>query len=232
MEHGGNIRVANARRRSGFAQKTKSRRFITKISLADDFQCHGAVQIDVDRFVSYPHRTATQLDRFPIFAVDQLIVLKSLCRLFRSCRLDSILENRRLAGLNRASKTLAEHAYRTEFHRSRKLVAAGRTGALGLCANSPKRPSAATTADSNATLHRVVRNQPPQRLAYCCPVARAIACSVTLARQITIRNKIPAVGVPWRPGVANELRRCSGSKLTVVNRQLSTSPQTVWLVRR
>src|SRR5260370_18242319 len=53
-------------------------------------------------------------------------------------------------------RPLAEHADRTEFHRSRKLVAAGRTGALGLCAHSLKRPSAATSADSNATLHRAV----------------------------------------------------------------------------
>jgi hypothetical protein len=51
------------------------------------------------------------------------------------CRVDSILENRRLAGLNHASKTLAEHADRTEFHRSRKLVAAGWAGALGLRAH-------------------------------------------------------------------------------------------------
>ena len=32
--------------------------------------------------------------------------------------------------------------------------------------------------------------------------------------------------------VGNELRRGGGSKLTVVNRRLSMSPQTVWLVRR
>ena len=51
------------------------------------------------------------------------------------------------------SKTLAEHAYRTEFHRSRKLVAAGRTGALGLRAHGPNRPSVAIRADSNTTLH-------------------------------------------------------------------------------
>ena len=79
--------MANTRRRAGFAQKTKSRRFITEISLADDFQCHGTVQIDVERFVSDAHRTATQLDRFSVFARHQLIVLKSLRRLFR-CRLD------------------------------------------------------------------------------------------------------------------------------------------------
>ena len=44
VENRGNIRVTNARRRTGFAQKAKPRRFITEISLADDFQRHGAVQ--------------------------------------------------------------------------------------------------------------------------------------------------------------------------------------------
>ena len=78
MEDRGNIRVTNAGRRAGFAQKTKPRRFITEIFFADDFQCHGAVQIDVERFVSDAHRTATQLDRFPVFARHQLIMLKSL----------------------------------------------------------------------------------------------------------------------------------------------------------
>ena len=49
------------------------------------------MQIDVERLVSDAHRTATQLDRFPVFARHQFIVLKSLRRLFR-CRLDCILE--------------------------------------------------------------------------------------------------------------------------------------------
>src|SRR5271165_3153980 len=51
------------------------------------------------------------------------------------CRLDRILGSRRLAGRSGAGKTLAEHAYRTEFHCSRELVTAGRTGALGLRAH-------------------------------------------------------------------------------------------------
>src|SRR5258707_4100975 len=55
---------------------------------------------------------------------NQLIVLKSLHRLFWCCQLDRILGSRRLAGLGPASKTLAKYAYRTEFHRSGKLVTA------------------------------------------------------------------------------------------------------------
>src|SRR6516162_1160984 len=136
--------------RAGFAQKTKPRRFITEISFADDLQGHRASEIDVERFVSDPHCTATQLDRFPVFARHQLVVLKSFHRPFRrrpSCFLD-----RRLAGLNAADKTLAEHTDRTEFHRSRKLIAAARAGALGLFAHGSNRPSVAASARSNTTL--------------------------------------------------------------------------------
>src|SRR5438132_11428850 len=50
----------------------------------------------------------------------------------------------RLAGLDPANKTLAKHAYRTEFHRSRKLVAAARAGALGLRFHGPNRRSRAS----------------------------------------------------------------------------------------
>src|ERR1700688_1321098 len=121
------------RRRTGFAQKAKPRRFITEISLADDFQCHGAVQIDVDRLVSDAHCTATQLGRCSIFALHQFIMLKALRCLFR-CGLECILR-RRLAGLNPVSESLAKHADRTEFHCSRKLVTASRAGALGLRAH-------------------------------------------------------------------------------------------------
>ena len=70
--------MAETRRRAGFAQETKPRRFVTEIFFADDFQCHGASQIDVERFVSDPHRTATQLDRFPVFACHQLIMLEPM----------------------------------------------------------------------------------------------------------------------------------------------------------
>ena len=68
VEDRGNVRMTHAGRRTGFAQETKPRRFVTEILFADDFQCHGASQIDVERFVSYAHRTATQLDRSPVFA--------------------------------------------------------------------------------------------------------------------------------------------------------------------
>src|SRR5208337_1283231 len=111
--------MTDTRRRTGFAEKTKPCRFITEISFTDDFQSHRAVQINVERLVSDAHCTATQLDRFPVFARHQLVVVKSLRWLLRH-RLECI-PRRRLAGFNPASKTLAEHAYRTEFHRSGKL---------------------------------------------------------------------------------------------------------------
>ena len=81
--------MTDACRCTGFAQKAESRRFIAEVSLADDLQSHGAAQIDVERFVSDPHRTATQLDRSPVFARNQLIVVKSLL-CFYWCRFERI----------------------------------------------------------------------------------------------------------------------------------------------
>src|SRR5271166_4302271 len=90
--------MTDTRRRTGFAEKTKPCRFITEISFTDDFQSHRAVQIDVERLVSDPHRAATQLERFPVFTGHQLVVLKSFRWLVR-CRPECI-PRRRLAGLN------------------------------------------------------------------------------------------------------------------------------------
>jgi hypothetical protein len=67
-------------------------------------------RIDVEGLVSDPHRTPTQLDRFPFFAHHQFIMLEALDCLLRSRRLDRILINRRPAGLNAATKTLAQYA--------------------------------------------------------------------------------------------------------------------------
>src|SRR6516165_1366251 len=143
--------MPNAGRRPRLAQKTKPRRFIAEISFADNFQRHRASEIDVERFVSDPHRTATQLDRFPVFARYQLVVLKSFWWLVRF-PLDRLLE-RRLARLNAASKTFAKHADRAEFHRPREFIAAARAGALGLCTHSPNGPRLATSGQSNCTPH-------------------------------------------------------------------------------
>src|ERR1700736_5765472 len=130
------------RRSASFPQKTESCRLITEVSLADDFQSHWAVKIHVEGLVSDPHGTATQLDRFPVFARHQLIVLKSLYRPFR-CRIAFILGMRCLAGFNPASKTLAKHAYWAEIHRSRNLVTATRASASVLRFHGPNRPSGA-----------------------------------------------------------------------------------------
>src|SRR5208282_768133 len=123
----------------GLAHKAKPRRLIAEISLADDFQCHRAVQIDVERLVCDAHRTATQLDRFPVFTCHQFIMLESLHRLFRWCWLDAILGSNRLAGLNPTTESLAQHADRAEFHCSGLNVTATRAGALGLRAHGPNR---------------------------------------------------------------------------------------------
>src|SRR6516162_5733060 len=119
-------------RRPRFPQETKLGRLVIEISLADDFKSHGTLQIDVECLVSDPHRTATQLDRFPVLTRLQFVVLKSLRWLFRYCRLDRILGNRSPAGLNPTGKTPPEHADWTEFHRSRTLVTTTRADALGL----------------------------------------------------------------------------------------------------
>jgi hypothetical protein len=129
--------VTDARGRPRLAQKTKPRRFIPEVSFVNDLQCHRAVQIDVERLVGDSHRTATQLNRFLVFAQHQLIVLKSLHRLIQ-CRRD-----RRLAGRNATAKSLPKQADRTEFHRSGKTRSATRAGALGLRVHGPNRPSAA-----------------------------------------------------------------------------------------
>src|SRR6267143_7057453 len=142
--------MTDAGRRARLAQKAKPSRFITEISLADDFQCHRAVQIDIDGFVSHSHGAAAKLDRFPILTRHQLIVLKPLHGLFHCCRLDRIFGGRRLAGLKPVSKGLAEHAYRTEFHRSRKLTAAVRADMLCLRAHGASRPPDATSASQRA----------------------------------------------------------------------------------
>src|SRR6516162_3497833 len=142
--------MPNTGRRPRLAQKAKLRRFFAEISLVDDFQRHRAVQIDVERFVSDPHRTAAQLDRFSIFTLHQLVVLKSLHSLFRCCCPDRFLGSGSLAGLNRPSDSLAKHANRTEFHCSRKLIAAARAGASELRFHGPNRPSDAIKASQGA----------------------------------------------------------------------------------
>src|ERR1700757_1766559 len=135
--------------RPRFPQKTKPGRLVTEISLANDFKRHGTLQIDVERLVSNPHRTATQLDRFSVFACHKLIVLESLQRLFW-CRLECILGSKGLAGLNLTGKTLAKQAYRTEFHCSGKLVTATQAGSLGLRFHGSDRPSEAIKASQRA----------------------------------------------------------------------------------
>src|SRR3981081_3383518 len=98
------------RSRTGFTQKTKPRRFISEISLADDFQCDGAVQIDVERLVSDPHRTATQLDRSTVFGLEEFVMLKAQRHRF-SRRRERRLARRRVRCRPRSERS-AKHAKR------------------------------------------------------------------------------------------------------------------------
>jgi hypothetical protein len=102
----------------------------------------------------------------------------------------------RLREHNTPSETLAKHADRAEFHCPREFIAAARTGALGLRAHFTTRLSAAIQNEKNTMRIPSSGNLALQRLASCCPVARAIASSFTLASQITFRNRIPTVGAP------------------------------------
>src|SRR6478735_5248400 len=84
------------------------------------------MQIDMQSFVSDPHGAPAQLDRFPVFVLHQFIVLKSLYRLLQG-RLARFLA-RRIPGFNSLNKSLAKHAYWTEFHGLRKFIATDRAG--------------------------------------------------------------------------------------------------------
>jgi hypothetical protein len=112
--------------------------------------------------------------------------LRSLLR----CRLNRFLESRRLAGLNPASKTLAERADRTEFHRPRKLVTTTRAGVSVLRVHEPNRPSATIRAERNSMLHRV-EGERLALLAVCWPVPQIIARFTHGSGSNPFRNKIP-----------------------------------------
>ena len=144
------------RRRAGFAQKTKPRRFISEILFADDLQRHWALEIDVECLLSDPHRTATQLERLAVFVRHQFVMLKPLQRRYW-CRLGRFLD-RRLTGLYAASKTLAEHADRAEFHGSREFIAAAWAGALGLCFHGSNRSSEAIKTSQRAWIASSARS--------------------------------------------------------------------------
>src|SRR6516164_7699258 len=168
--------MAQPRSCACFAQETKPRRFISQVPLADDLKGYRAAQIDVEGFVSDPHRTTTQFNWFSVFARHQFIMLKALQRL-SGCRLGRFLESR-IAGLHSVSCCLAKQADRTEFHCPREFIAAARAGALGLRAHDPK--SLLQPTEKARSNERSKTGQ-PLCLAYCGPVARVIAFCVSVA---------------------------------------------------
>jgi hypothetical protein len=70
--------MTDARGRTRFPQEAKPRRLVNEIFFADDFESHGATQIDVERLVSDTHRTPTQFHRLPVFVRHQLVMLQAL----------------------------------------------------------------------------------------------------------------------------------------------------------
>ena len=90
--------MTHARSRTRFPQETKPRSLVTKIFFADEFESHGAMQIDVKRLVGHTHRTPAQFHRSAIFARHQLVMFQALRCVLRS-RIASIL-GKRLTGLS------------------------------------------------------------------------------------------------------------------------------------
>jgi hypothetical protein len=151
----------------------------------------------------------------------QFIVLKSLQRLFRYCRLDHFFGSRRLARFNPLSKTLTKHADRTEFHCSRKLVAATRTGALGFCAHCTNCFSAAIRDEKNT-----MRIPSSWELGHAAAGILLSCCtSIRVLRYTTVLDRVSEQNFFCEPPAMrpadNELGRCSASKMTDVNRLVS-----------
>ena len=113
--------MTDAGRRARFSQETKPRRFVTEIFFADDLQCHGAAQIDVERFVCDAHRAATQLDRPAVLALHQFVMLKSEGRLLRYRRERFF---RRSSGLGSLIQSPTENTDRTKLSGRGELRAA------------------------------------------------------------------------------------------------------------
>src|SRR6516162_688530 len=132
--------MTNTGRGPRLAQKAKPRRFITKISLADDLQCHGTVKIDVECFVSDSHRTATQLDRLAVLVRHEFVMFKSLGPEIWG-GFNRTLRRGTLVGFNPTSESLAKHACRAPLPGCRELHAAVRAAAFILHVHSPSRPS-------------------------------------------------------------------------------------------
>src|SRR4030095_5026705 len=137
---GGNVLMRDLGRGAGFAQESKPCRLVAEVFFVDHFQCDGAPKIDVERFVSYPHRPATQLERLSILVIHQFIMLEPM-RDRRGCCL-----GRRLASFGFAGESLPKHADRAEFNCSRKLFATSRANPSVHRFHGPNRPSDMTRA--------------------------------------------------------------------------------------
>jgi outer membrane autotransporter protein len=53
VEDGGNVRVTNARRGAGFTQKAKPRRFVSEVSLSNDFQWYADLVFKYSKLWNY-----------------------------------------------------------------------------------------------------------------------------------------------------------------------------------
>ena len=108
------------------------------------------MQIDIERLVSDPHRTATQLDRSTVFGLEEFVMLKAQRHRF-SRRRERRLARRRVRCRPRSERS-AKHAKRAVFQPGGKLPATARTDASTFAIHGCSHPSAATSAAQSARI--------------------------------------------------------------------------------
>ena len=76
MEHAGDVRVAQPRRRARLAQEPLPGGVAVEVRGVDDFQRDVAAQARVERLVRDAHRTAAQFPQGAVGALENLIMLE------------------------------------------------------------------------------------------------------------------------------------------------------------
>jgi hypothetical protein len=69
--------MTDAARRSSFPDKTVPGGVVTDESSVNDLQGNWPLQMDVKGFVGDSHRAVSELDRYSIFVLENLVVLKA-----------------------------------------------------------------------------------------------------------------------------------------------------------
>jgi hypothetical protein len=77
MKHRGHIGMTDAARRPGFPDKTVPGWVIADESSVNDLQGCWALQVDIKGFVGDSYRAVSELDRYSLFVLQNLVVLKA-----------------------------------------------------------------------------------------------------------------------------------------------------------